>query len=130
MRQYLTRLTILVIAALALGTLAATVQAQNDVAREDTVIFDIDATSIAAPTNFNIFDNTGAQLPQNGLHQAVLEPLFILNYETGKIEPYLGTAFTPNATLDVWTLTLRDGVTWSDGVAFTADDVVFTVQTL
>jgi peptide/nickel transport system substrate-binding protein len=100
------------------------------VAREDTVIFDIDATSIGDPFNFNILDNSGGQLPQNGLHQAVLEPLFILNYETGKIEPYLGTSFTSNSALDVWTLKLRDGVTWSDGVPFSADDVVFTVQTL
>jgi peptide/nickel transport system substrate-binding protein len=58
------------------------------------------------------------------------EPLFILNYITGKIDPYLGTDFTSNDKLDVWTLKLRDGVKWSDGVPFTADDVVFTIQML
>ena len=35
-----------------------------------------------------------------------------------------------NDTLDVWTLTLRDGVRWSDGEAFNADDVVFTIEML
>jgi peptide/nickel transport system substrate-binding protein len=30
----------------------------------------------------------------------------------------------------VWTLKLRDGVTWSDGMPLTADDVVFTIQML
>jgi peptide/nickel transport system substrate-binding protein len=58
------------------------------------------------------------------------EPLFILNYETGKIQPWVALSFTPNDKQDVWTLKLRDGVKWSDGVAFTADDVVFTIQML
>jgi hypothetical protein len=30
----------------------------------------------------------------------VAEPLFILNYETGEIEPWLGESFTAN---DTWT---------------------------
>jgi peptide/nickel transport system substrate-binding protein len=65
-----------------------------------------------------------------GAHQALWEPLFILNYETGEIQPWVGTSFDHNATLDVWTLHIRDGVKWSDGAAFTADDVVFTIQLL
>jgi len=98
------------------------------VARADTVIFDIDATSIASPTNFNwLVPGTNRN---QGAHQSMLEPLFILNYETGKIQPWLGTAFTPNATQDVWTLTLHDGIKWSDGVPFNADDVTFTIQLL
>src|SRR5579863_7071288 len=102
--------------------------AQATVARADTVIFDIDATSDAAPTNFNWF--VPGTLQNQGAHQAMWEPLFILNYITGKIDPYLGLTFTPNSTQDVWTLKLRDGVKWSDGVAFTADDVVFTINML
>jgi peptide/nickel transport system substrate-binding protein len=58
------------------------------------------------------------------------EPLFILNYETGEIQPWLGLSFTPNEAQDVWTLKIRDGVKWSDGVPYTADDVVFTFQLL
>lgn len=65
-----------------------------------------------------------------GYHQSMSEPLFILNYETGEIEPWLGTEMTHNETLDVWTLTLRDGVEWSDGEAFNAEDVVFTINML
>jgi peptide/nickel transport system substrate-binding protein len=60
----------------------------------------------------------------------MIEPLFILNYESGVIEPWLGERMTANADQDVWTLTLREGITWSDGVAFTADDVLFTVNLL
>ncbi len=97
----------------------------QDVAREDTVIFDLDRT-IKDPENFNWF--TPGTKRMHGAHQAMWEPLFILNYGTGELEPWLGTAITPNDAQDVWILTLRDGVTWSDGEIFNADDVVFTID--
>src|SRR5262249_41481271 len=56
--------------------------------------------------------------------------LFILNYETGEIQPWTAESFTHNDAQDVWTLKLRDGVTWSDGVPMTADDVDFTINLL
>jgi peptide/nickel transport system substrate-binding protein len=99
-----------------------------DVAREDTVIFDIDSSAVPAPTNFNDF--VPGTNKNQGAHQSMWEPLFILNYETGKIQPWLGLSFTANDKADVWTLKLRDGVKWSDGVAFNADDVVFTTNLL
>jgi peptide/nickel transport system substrate-binding protein len=100
----------------------------QDLPRAETAIFDIDGGNVQAPTNFNWMVPGTAR--NQGMHQAVWEPLFILNYETGEIMPYLGTEFTPNETLDVWTLKLRDGVKWQDGEAFNADDVVFTVNLL
>jgi peptide/nickel transport system substrate-binding protein len=123
-----TLLVLTVILALSLAPAAMKATAQAQVAREDKVIFDIDATSIAAPTNFNDF--VPGTNKNQGAHQAMWEPLFILNYETGKIDPYLGLSFTANDKQDVWTLKLRDGVKWSDGVAYTADDVVFTANML
>ena len=96
--------------------------------RERTLIFDIDGGRVAAPTNWNPF-TPGRRMDQ-GYHQAVLEPLFILNYQTGEFIPWLGESFEANDTLDVWTLKLRKGVHWSDGVPFTADDVVFTINML
>jgi len=123
-RLVLTTAAAFVLSATSLGAASA----QTTVARGDTVIFDIDATSISAPTNFNWMVPGTNQ--NQGAHQAMWEPLFILNYLTGKYEPYLGTSFTPNSTLDVWTLKLRPDVTWSDGVAFSADDVVFTINML
>lgn len=41
-------------------------------------------------------------------------------------EPWLAESAEPNADSTVWTVTLREGVTWHDGRAFTADDVVFS----
>jgi peptide/nickel transport system substrate-binding protein len=99
------------------------VVAAQDVAREDTVIFDLDRT-IPDPGNFNWF--TPGVKRQHGAHQVMWEPLFILNYETGEIEPWLATGFEANAENTEYTVSLRDGVTWSDGEAFNADDVVFT----
>ena len=111
---------------LCLFSLVATAQ---DVAREDTVIFDYDRT-VADPGNFNPFTADGRNNRGNGAHQAMWEPLFILNYESGEVDPWLGLSMEANDTLDVWTLNLRDGVTWSDGEAFNADDVVFTIEML
>lgn len=111
--------------------LALQVSAQGsipEVPREDTVIFDIDDSAVPNPTNFNYLV-PGTNRNQ-GAHQAMWEPLFVLNYETGEIQPWIGESFTPNETQDVWTLKLRDGVKWSDGVAFSADDVEFTINLL
>ncbi|MGJ3238032.1 MAG: ABC transporter substrate-binding protein [Anaerolineae bacterium] len=112
-----------------LSLVSVAVIAQDDVAREDTVIFDYDRTA-TDPENFNPFTSDGRNLRGNGAHQSMWEPLFILNYETGSIDPWLGLSMQSNEALDVWTLTLRDGVTWSDGEAFNAEDVVYTIEML
>src|SRR6266568_6884634 len=102
--------------------------ANVDVDRAHTLILDMDSGRDLTPDIWNPY-LPGSQLSQ-GYHQAVLEPLFMLNYETGQITGWTAESMTPNDTQDVWTLKLRKGVTWSDGVPFTADDVVFTIQML
>lgn len=109
--------------ALALGLVGGPLAAQ-DVAREDTLILDLDRT-IADPENFNWF--TRGTKREHGAHQTMWEPLFVLDAQ-GNPEPWLATGITSNDTFDQWTMTLREGVTWSDGEAFSADDVVFTVN--
>lgn len=116
--------TLLVGTALAVGMTGAAVA--QDVPREETVIFDLDRT-IRDPENFNwMTDGTGVRRMQ-GAHQGMWEPLFMLGAD-GSLEPWLGLAVESNDTFDEWTLTLRDGVTWSDGEAFNADDIVFSVN--
>lgn len=110
------------------ATFTVSIVSAQDVAREDTVIFDIDSSNIANPQTFNWL--VPGTLRNHGAHQAMWEPLFVLNYETGEIEPWLGTSFDANETLDVWTLNIREGVKWSDGEDFNADDVVFTINML
>lgn len=97
--------------------------------RAKTVVFDIDGGKVTAPDLWNPYIPSTSRRDQ-GFHQALIEPLFILNYESGEIEPWLGESFTANDTLDEWTLKLRDGITWSDGEAMNADDVVFSINLL
>lgn len=113
---------LLTVSALAL---TAGIASAQDVAREDTVIFDLDRT-IKDPENFNWF--TPGTKRMHGAHQTMWEPLFILNYGTGELDPWLATGFDQNDASTEFTITLRDGVEWSDGEAFNADDVVFTVD--
>lgn len=94
--------------------------------RRKTVIFDIDGGRVVDPELWNPY--VPGSRRDHGFHQALMEPLFILNYETGEIEPWLGESFEANETADVWTLKLREGIKWSDGEDFNADDVVFTVN--
>ena len=77
------KLTTTLLASSALALMASTALAQ-DVAREDTVIFDLDRT-IKDPENFNWF--TPGTKRMHGAHQTMWEPLFILNYATGNLDP-------------------------------------------
>jgi peptide/nickel transport system substrate-binding protein len=65
-----------------------------------------------------------------GMNQNMMEPLFMLNYETGNIDGWLAESYEANETLDEWTVTLRAGTEWSDGTPLTAEDVVFTIEML
>jgi peptide/nickel transport system substrate-binding protein len=100
----------------------------SNAARNETVIFDIDGGRVTSPDLWNPY--VPARRMDQGFHQAIIEPLFMLNYQTGEIMPWLGESFTANETNDEWTLKIREGVEWSDGMPFTADDVVFTIQML
>ncbi|RCV50101.1 ABC transporter substrate-binding protein [Marinitenerispora sediminis] len=55
------------------------------------------------------------------------ETLFLYDAQEGEYVPWLaeGGEWVSD---DVYELRLREGVTWSDGEPFTADDVVFTVE--
>jgi peptide/nickel transport system substrate-binding protein len=44
------------------------------------------------------------------------------------LQPVLATSWTPNATADVWTFKIRQGVKFHNGAALTAADVVYTYK--
>jgi peptide/nickel transport system substrate-binding protein len=65
-----------------------------------------------------------------GMNQNLMEPLFMLNYETGNVDGWLASGYTNNVEQTEWTVTLRPGTEWSDGQPLTSDDVVFTINML
>ena len=83
----------------------------------------------ASATNFNIYA-PGFDRSRTGLGAMVHEYLFYLNMETGDYIPWLAESYEYNADFSEITVTLRDGVKWSDGEPFNADDVVFTYAML
>jgi peptide/nickel transport system substrate-binding protein len=64
-----------------------------------------------------------AQVSDWDIALAIYDPLVDLD-EEGRLAPGLATEWTNSDDLRTWTLTLRDGVTFSDGTVFDADAVV------
>ena len=58
------------------------------------------------------------------------EPLFYADSLNGNSYPWLAEEFSYNASATELTYNLRDGVLWSDGEAFNAEDVAYTFNTL
>ncbi len=56
--------------------------------------------------------------------------LLRVNRATQEVEPSIAESWTTSADQKTFTLTLRDGVKWSDGTPFTSADVLFTFDTI
>lgn len=81
----------------------------------------------ATPGNFNEW--AGWRQRDRGMQQLMNEPLWVDDFEAGKIINAL--AAEPAQYSDGFktlTIKLRKGVFWSDGVEITADDLAFTVD--
>jgi peptide/nickel transport system substrate-binding protein len=97
------------------------------VARKDMLVIPTNV-NIPAPDIWNPYI-PGTFILQ-GMNQNMMEPLFMLNYETGNIDGWLAESYEANETLDEWTVTLKPGTEWSDGTPLTSEDVVFTIEML
>ncbi|MEV7770075.1 ABC transporter substrate-binding protein [Kitasatospora sp. NPDC086791] len=67
-------------------------------------------------------DSTLTSMPMLVLANALYDPLMV-NGDNGAVQPYLAKSFTPNADATVWTLDLREGLTFSDGKPLDAQAV-------
>ena len=76
------------------------------------------------PATFNRYVNQG--FPTHLISLLTQARLVRLNQVTDQVEPWLASSWSTSADGRVVTLELRPGVTWSDGAAFTSDDVVFS----
>ncbi|QKS43300.1 ABC transporter substrate-binding protein (plasmid) [Paenibacillus cellulosilyticus] len=62
------------------------------------------------------------------IDQSLYAPLFQVN--NGKITYYLADSLTASEDSMTYTLKLKSGLTWHDGQPLTADDVVFTINSI
>ncbi|HEY7031968.1 MAG TPA: ABC transporter substrate-binding protein [Thermomicrobiales bacterium] len=101
---------------------------QSDVPREQTLIVMQGGDSGQNPAfdNFNLWVTAADAGWHSGPLQCINEPLIMFNVLTGEYENWLASDWQYNADFTELTLTLRDGIEWSDGQPFTADDVAFT----
>jgi peptide/nickel transport system substrate-binding protein len=99
--------------------------------RSQTLIMDNIDGRIATPGNFNPY-LPGVQIGGDGVHALVWSPLWEIDTATGKQFPDLAAKpIQPlNAGYTRFKITLRKGLYWSDGVEFTAADVLYTANML
>ena len=62
--------------------------------------------------------------------ETVFEPLMVYDYDEVKLKPFLAKNYQISDDGLEITFTLRDDIHFSDGVPITADDVIFTYQTI
>ena len=82
---------------------------------------------ITAGSEENLFPGTSAGNPDMARCYNLYNFLFYPNSGPNlyPVVPGLAVSAEPNKSATVWTLKLRDGVTWHDGKPFTASDVVY-----
>lgn len=96
--------------------------------RTQTLIVDQLDGRIGNPTQMNPYQSGTAF--SSGLHQLVFTNMWDINTITGELFPALA-AEMPEPLNDDFTqfrITLREGLTWSDGVPITTADVAYTID--
>ena len=78
------------------------------------------------PANLDFTTTAGAAIPQ-ALMANVYEGLVEIDQD-GKIQPLLAESWDISEDRTTYTFTLQPGVTFSNGEAFTADDVKFSLE--
>lgn len=82
------------------------------------------------PPTFNRYAERGGDNTVAALSHLLWGRLVRVNPETGELEPWLAERWSPSSDGLTWTLTLRDGLRWSDGRPFSAADVTFSFEAL
>jgi peptide/nickel transport system substrate-binding protein len=113
-------------------TMPAWAQQMTDVGtpRAETLVVDMLNARVGNPANMNMYQQ-GVTI-NHGYHQMAGALLYDIDTAKGSQIPDLAAAM-PEALNDDFTkfkVALREGLTWSDGQPFSADDVIFTDQML
>jgi peptide/nickel transport system substrate-binding protein len=109
---------------------AAGTKEQEVYPRSETIIVDCLGGRSPNPDNFNTWV-PGAGSEEMGNQQLIVRPLWMSDYVKGQVLNILASE-APGYNTDFTSMTvkLRKEIYWSDGVEFTADDVIFTINTL
>jgi peptide/nickel transport system substrate-binding protein len=113
-------------AATAAPTAAASPKA-GEYPRNQTLILYMHARN-PDPQQMNMFVPNNAYAWHNSI--GCSNQLWFVNTDAGRTEWWLATGYEYDEGYKGMTITLRKEAKWSDGQPFTADDVVFTLETL
>lgn len=91
--------------------------------------YDLNTLRIVLPQEPPTLEPCESSLTSTGVvvRSNITEPLVERNPTTGDLEPLLATDWEQSSPTE-WTFTLRDGVTFSDGAPFTAEDAAFSID--
>ena len=91
--------------------------------------YDLNTLRIVLPQEPPTLEPCESSLTSTGVvvRSNITEPLVERNPTTGDLEPLLATDWEQSGPTE-WTFTLRDGVTFSDGAPFTAEDAAFSID--
>jgi len=71
-----------------------------------------------------------APTASDGVQGPLYETLLFFNRMDGSVKPWLASSYKFSSDAKSLTFNLRQGVKWTDGTAFSSDDVVFTLNAL
>ena len=103
------------------------------ITREDTFVitgFGPGATQWTDPDNMNPYSLGGLGRVRGILNKTIYEFLYLYNHNEGEVIPWLAESSEVDDDFMGVSVTLRDGIEWSDGMPFTSEDVKFTIELL
>lgn len=109
---------------LVVSALAASVAAHAAPAHEQGGTLTVPLITQTLIEDFNPF----TQAQEDVVRGSMFEPLWIHNIMTGEIDYRIAESFEYSEDNTSLIINLRKGVEWSDGEAFTAEDVVFSIN--
>jgi peptide/nickel transport system substrate-binding protein len=113
-------------ASVAVGALSAAPAIAKNASAANSTALTVESSPVGQANGFNPFVPTSASTIV-GATSLIYEPLFQSNIlKPGKYYPFLATKYAWGAGGKSITFTIRQGVKWSDGQAFSAADVAFT----
>ena len=111
---------------------AAGAEVAPGIPRAETLILEDPTGRNVPPEDFNRWRNPAPQTWSNGFQQLALDALWYIDPDAGIDGVWDNSAAAEkpiyNDDFTQMTVKLRQGLYWSDGVEFTADDLIYTVQ--